>query len=155
MNLVGERPESTLPDHSGLSISQPQVVFIINTLRAGREVETSNIVPEGNDDESGTDSKNLEPTFRVDVVKGEIGVTFEGTPHRESVRGVFLLENRESVDHIRGFEGHLIKNRLLGVVVLGVEYALLKANVFVVIFTNGTSGPLAHPLGTIFPVVGP
>ena len=47
----------------------------------------------------------------------------------------------------------MIDDVLLRVVVLSIEDSLFKAEVLVIVFTQGACGPLAHPLGTVSPVV--
>ena len=49
MDLVGEGPEDTLPNETGLGILQSQIVFIIHRLRRYNKVEVSNVEPETDD----------------------------------------------------------------------------------------------------------
>ena len=66
VNLEGAGPEVALPDESGLSVSQPHVVLVIDVARGHELVETSDVVPETDDDDTGCDGPDLEPSLRVD-----------------------------------------------------------------------------------------
>ena len=63
MNLISEGPESTLPNHADLRVLQPQIVFIIDTLRINSEVGVGDVEPEEHCDTAGHHRENLEPTF--------------------------------------------------------------------------------------------
>ena len=91
VNLISERPEITFPDETSFSILETGVIFVIDVLASDREVETSDIVPEGDDADSSDNGPKLEPSFRVNVVQSEIRVTLKRSPDGETVRGVFLL----------------------------------------------------------------
>jgi len=93
MDLVSEGPEVTFPNETGLGVLQSQVVFLIDTLRCDAEVEIGDVEPIRNDEQGGNVGPHLEPTFRVDIVDCPIGVTLEGSPNWESVRGVLLCKH--------------------------------------------------------------
>ena len=100
VNLEGQRPEGTLPNHTSLGVLNSNVVLVINTLRRRGEVEASCGVPVRDDTDSGEGGPELEPTLRVHVVKSEIRLTFHWSPDWETVGGVFLGQNGEGVDNI-------------------------------------------------------
>ena len=54
VDLVGESPEDTLPDHARLRVLQSQVVLVVDRLRTHGEVEISDVEPEA-DSETGCD----------------------------------------------------------------------------------------------------
>ena len=47
VNLVGECPERTLPDHAGLGVLEAQEVLVVDTRGRNAEVEIGNVEPEG------------------------------------------------------------------------------------------------------------
>ena len=85
VNLVSQGPEGTLPNQTSLTILNSNVVFVIDALRRCREVEASSVVPVRNDTDGREGSPELEPTFGVHVVKGEIRLTLEWSPDGETV----------------------------------------------------------------------
>lgn len=85
VDLVGESPEDTLPDEARLGVLQAQVVLVVDRLRGDGEVEVGDVEPETDGDERRKERPELEPTFGVHVVKGEIRVTLERAPDREAV----------------------------------------------------------------------
>ena len=155
MNLISERPEITFPDETSFTILDTGVVLVIDVLSSDCEVETSDIVPEGDDKASSDNGPKLEPSLRVNVVQSEIRVTLEGSPDRETVRSVFLLEYGESVDDIRSLKGHLVKNSLLPVVVFSIRDSLFHSEEFIVVFSKSTGSPFTKPLSSVLPVVSP
>ena len=72
MDLISDGPEDTFPDQARLGISDPQIVLIVDGLTRTAKVEICRVEPV-TDDEKGSDRRpDLEPTFRVDIVEGEV-----------------------------------------------------------------------------------
>ena len=153
VDLVGEGPEDSLPNKGGLGILQSQMVLIITTGGTNVEVEIGDVEPEGYCYETCNNRPNLEPTLRVNVIKGEIRVTLEWSPDWETMGGVLLGKHTKSIDDVWSLEGQVSKDVLFGVVVSGIEDSLLQSEVFVVVLSHYAGSPLTHPLGTVLPVV--
>ena len=75
MDLESKGPESTFPNHTCLSVFYSDIIFIIHSLWANCEIEVSDIEPKANHHSSTENWPDLEPTFWVDWVEGEIWVT--------------------------------------------------------------------------------
>tara|TARA_B110001450_G_scaffold195608_1_gene183995 strand:+ start:190 stop:378 length:189 start_codon:yes stop_codon:yes gene_type:complete len=46
VNLVGERPEASLPHLTGLRVFKSNIIFVVRSLRSDKVVEISDIKPE-------------------------------------------------------------------------------------------------------------
>ena len=47
VDLIGQSPEGTLPDHAGLGVLEAKEVLVVNARRRHAEVEVRNVEPEG------------------------------------------------------------------------------------------------------------
>ena len=66
VDLEGEGPEGSLPNHTCLSVLDSEVIFVFTGLRTNCEVEISDIEPKRHHESTADNGPNLEPTFRVD-----------------------------------------------------------------------------------------
>ena len=153
VDLEGEGPETSLPNLSCLCVSDSQVVFIINALRGCCKVRACNVVPEANNNRRSNSWPTLEPTFRVDIIQCKVRVSFKWTPSWETVWCVFFCHNTKWVNNIRDLVRPFCQCWLLEIIHMCVKNSLFKAEILVVVFSDGSCGPLAHPLGTVTPVV--
>ena len=135
VHLIGERPEDTLPNEAGLTILEPQVVLVVWALRDHVEIEVRDVEPKRRHAYTRKKRPALEPTFRVDVVQGPIGVTLERSSDGETVRRVLLGEYTEGVDDIGHLSGHLREHGLLGIPEAAIHNSLFEAHGFIVVLT--------------------
>lgn len=110
VDLEGHGPKVSLPNEAGLCVLQTELVLVVHALRAHEEVEISDVEPEADHSHCHDWRPDLEPALRVHVVQGPITVSFEGSPHREPVRGVFFGQDWETVDNVRHLQRHSAKN---------------------------------------------
>jgi len=85
MDLVGQGPKVTFPNHTCLRIFKSQVILIVYVCRGNKEIEVTNVEPETNSESSKDNRPNLEPTFRVNIIESPIRISFKGSPNRETM----------------------------------------------------------------------
>ena len=66
VNLEGESPEHTFPNHTSIGVLHSNVVFVVYCHGTDSKVSVGDIEPETDHDKTRAHSEYLEPTFRVD-----------------------------------------------------------------------------------------